>query len=154
MDIDRDKDIDYIARHYHKGLFNTSSALRRVRTKPGLRWTGAKTIAASALIAVVGATAAVIIRNNYLATSPEVVEQSQAIPIAPETISRTIDFEDIPLPVVTEKIKEVYGVEVTGLPDNAESYRLSLHYEGTAIDLIETINDILDTDMRINSYTD
>lgn len=154
MDIDRDKDIYYIARHYHKGLFNTSSALRRVRTKSGLRWTGAKTIAASALIAVVGATAAVMIRNNYLASSSEVLEQSQDTPIAPETISRTIDFEDIPLPVVIEKIKEVYGVEVTGLPDNAESYRLSLHYEGTAVDLVETINDILDTDMRISGYTD
>ena len=50
---------------------------------------------------------------------------------------------------MVDKIEEVYGVEVTGLPENAEEYRLSLHYEGNPVELVETINDILDIKMAI-----
>ena len=64
-------------------------------------------------------------------------------------VVRVIDFEEAPLTDVVEKIREVYGVEVVGLPANPGQYTLSLHYEGSAIDLVETINDILDTDMTV-----
>ena len=52
-------------------------------------------------------------------------------------------------PVVVDRIREVYGVEVVNLPDNADNYRLSLHYEGNPMELVETINDILDINMTI-----
>lgn len=40
-------------------------------------------------------------------------------------------------------------MEVENIPASPEKYVLSLHYEGTPTDLIETINDILDTDMTV-----
>lgn len=148
------KEIDFIAKHYRKGRFDADKALRRIKPVRRFRWTAARTVAASALIAVVGATAAIIYNTGYFTTSSESMEQTQSVIVAPETIVRVIDFENAPLPVVVEKIKEVYGVEVIGLPANANAYRLSLHYEGTAIDLLDTINDILDTDMQISGYSD
>lgn len=148
------KEIDFIAKHYRKGHFDADKALRRIKPVRRFRWTAARTVAASALIAVVGATAAIIYNTGYFTTSSESIEQTQSVIVAPETIVRVIDFENAPLPVVVEKIKEVYGVEVIGLPANATAYKLSLHYEGTAIDLLDTINDILDTDMQISDYSD
>lgn len=148
------KEIDFIAKHYRKGRFDADKALRRIKPVRRFRWTAARTVAASALIAVVGATAAIIYNTGYFTTSSESIEQTQSVIVAPETIVRVIDFENAPLPVVVEKIKEVYGVEVIGLPANAKAYKLSLHYEGTAIDLLDTINDILDTDMQISDYSD
>lgn len=62
---------------------------------------------------------------------------------------KVIDFENTPLPEVVERIKEVYGVDVSGVPADAAGYRLSLHYQGEADDLISVINDILGTDMKI-----
>lgn len=69
--------------------------------------------------------------------------------VVPESAVRAIDFENTPLPTVISEIREVYGVELTGIPDNAVDYRLSLHYEGSAEDLIATINEILDTKMAV-----
>ena len=70
-------------------------------------------------------------------------------PVAPTEVVKVIDFENTALPVVISKIKEVYGVEVINVPENAETYYLSLHYEGNAVDLVLTINEILDTEMRV-----
>ena len=60
-----------------------------------------------------------------------------------------IDFENATLPAVVAKIKEVYGVEVVNLPESADEYKLSLHYEGTAADLVDTINETLGTDIKV-----
>lgn len=66
-----------------------------------------------------------------------------------ENIVRVIDFENAPLPVVVDKISRTYDVEITGLPESPDDYKLSLHYEGTASDLVETINEILGTEMTV-----
>lgn len=69
--------------------------------------------------------------------------------ISPIQAVKIIDFECSSLPDVISEIKEVYGVEVVNLPENAEEYHLSLHYEGNAADLVATINDILGTQMIV-----
>lgn len=103
--------------------------------------------AAIASFAILTATAAVIYRHVSIPASN--IEIQQSIPADPKEVVKVIDFENTPLPVVVDKIEEVYGVEVTGLPENAEEYRLSLHYEGNPVELVETINDILDIKMAI-----
>lgn len=67
----------------------------------------------------------------------------------PTQVVRAIDFDNASLTDVIAKINEVYGISVTNLPANADSYRLSLHYEGNVVELVETINDILDTELTI-----
>ncbi len=123
-------------------------ALRRIRPAGVRRWTPGRIAAAWVAMAVLSATAAVLVHNDFFIDSNRPAGQT-AETIPAETIVRAIDFEATPLPVVVEKIKNVYGVDVTGLTDDADDYILSLHYEGSATDLLETINDILETDISI-----
>ena len=56
-------------------------------------------------------------------------------------------FNDTPLAEVVKEIEKVYDVRLTSLPE--EEYRLTLSYEGTAEDLVATINELLGTHIEI-----
>lgn len=144
------EDIEYIAKRYKKGKFSVEEGWKRLNIKPAFNWR-TKIIAASvASVVVLTAAAAVIVYQhsiNNQTTTNSTTEKT--IEIAPEQVVKVIDFENTPLPVVIAKIKDVYGVEIVNIPENAEDYNLSLHYEGNAIDLIATINEIFDTQMEV-----
>lgn len=149
MLMEDNRDIQFIARHYRKGGFAVGAALRRMGLKQSSWWTPLRIAAASLIIAVSGATAGVLIHEGYFTgerktTAVHVDEQGDK-----SSVSRIIDFENTPLTVVIARIGEVYDVEVINMPDNPDSYILSLHYEGNAIDLVETINEILGTEMEV-----
>ncbi len=141
------EEISYIAKRYRKGKFSADKGWRRLGIAPSFRVRRMRIAAAIASFVILTATAAVIYRHVSLPATN--VEIPQSGPTDPKEIVKVIDFENTPLPVVVEKINEVYGIEVTGLPENAEGYRLSLHCEGNPVELVETINDILDIKMAI-----
>lgn len=116
----------------------------------GRKWIRLKIAAAISSVIILSAAAAVIY-HKYEANdnAPYQPLQETVNPASPLEVVKVIDFEDTPLTSVISKIKEVYGVEVVNVPENAGEYRLSLHYEGDAVDLIDTINDILDTQMSV-----
>lgn len=143
------KDIEYIAGKYRPGLFAVEPALRRIKPVVRKRWTPAHVAAAAAAAVVLSVTAAVVIHESRIPESPAQETKTMTAPAADGHTVKVIDFEETPLPVVIESIREVYGVDVTGMPANADDYTLSLHYEGTAADLIETINEILGTEMTV-----
>lgn len=146
--MEKDKDINFIATRYRQGLFDVEPALSRIIPQRPSLWRRIRVAAAIGGIVVISTTAALIIRHNYFPDRTPAVEQPAGTLVVTDVI-HPMDFEDTPLPLVVEEINTVYGVEVTNLPDHPESYTLSLHYEGTASDLVETINDILDTHMTI-----
>lgn len=143
------KEIKYIAKYYQRGLFAVEPALRRIKGNKAIWWTRSRIAAACIGATILTASAAFFVHQNYFVSSPTEIEQTAPSSIPAAEIVRAIDFEDAPLPVVVAKIKEVYGVDVVNLPADADDYSLSLHYEGSALDLIDTINDILDTEMTI-----
>ncbi len=147
--MEENKEIKYIAKYYRKGMFAVEPALRRIRGTKTVWWTRWRIAAACIGATLLTASAAFFVHHNYFSTSPTEMEQTSPTSIPAAQIVRAIDFEDAPLPVVVAKIKEVYGVDVVNLPADASDYSLSLHYEGSALDLIDTINDILDTEMTI-----
>ena len=63
-------------------------------------------------------------------------------------VSRKIEFTDAPLADVVKEIERVYEVHVVNVPEMGD-YRLTLSYEGTAKDLVETINELLGTSLGI-----
>ncbi|MBO4995321.1 MAG: hypothetical protein J6C78_05080 [Muribaculaceae bacterium] len=148
--MNHNNDIKFIASRYRKGRFAVDPALRRLGITPRRWWTPVKIAAAAAIAVVMTATAAMIYHNYSIDRIPEAPQAATPAPSAQSLAIKVIDFEDTPLPQVVEKIKEVYGVTVTNIPSNADQYRLSLHYEGTAKDLTDTINDILGTDLKID----
>lgn len=142
------KEIEFIARHYRKGLFTIEPALYRIKGFRKKFWTFPKIAAVSSIVITIGATAAILITNSY--NSSEIETEAPIIEnISPALVSHVIDFDDVPLTTVVEQINLVYGVEVENIPINADEIYISLHYEGTASDLIETINEIVGTQMRI-----
>lgn len=142
------KDIDFIARHYRKGLFAIEPALYRIKGVRKKILTLPKIVAISSFIIAIGATAAILIRNSYnhkeKETEVPVIEKK-----SPMSVSHVLDFNDVPLTTVIQHINLIYGVEVDNLPKNADELYVTLHYEGTALDLVETLNEILETNMKI-----
>lgn len=145
--MEHDKDIRFVARHFRKGLFDADTAWRRMGLMPGGGfWRLYRVAAAVAGALFLTATAAVLYHEYRPVESPSGIVAPSAK--APEGV-RLVDFENAPLPVVIQRIREVYGVEVGNIPPEADKYVLSLRYEGTASDLVETINDILGTRMIV-----
>lgn len=140
------QDIQFITRHYRKGCFNVNNGWKRLSLARPSWWRSYRVAAAIGGLVILSATATVIYHQYDLKNTP--VETVQENVRATEVV-KVIDFEDTPLPTVISKIKEVYGVEVVNIPDNADGYHLSLHYEGNAVDLVATINDILETHMEV-----
>ena len=144
-----EKETYFIAKHYKEGMFAVVPALRRIKTTGRSWWTFPKIAAASIILIVFGATAAVLIKTSYISNKGDTIPEPPAIntPIVP--VSKAIDFDDTPLPIVIQQIESVYGVEIVDMPLNAEDYHLSLHYEGTAGELIENINEILGIHLKV-----
>lgn len=144
-------DIDFIARHYRHGRFSVNDGWKRLGIDSPSRLRPIRTAAAIA-VAVVMTAAAALIYHNYQPigndTTPEAPTCVENINTG-AGIAKIIDFENTPLTQVVEQIERVYEVKVTGMPADAGTYRLSLHYEGTAADLLETINEILGTDLKL-----
>lgn len=142
------KNIDFIAKHYRKGLFAIEPALCRIKGVRKKIWTLPKIAAVSSFVIAIGATAAILITGYY---NPK--ETGEEVPvmekISPMSVSHIIDFDDVPLTTVVEQINLIYGVEVENIPVNADEVFVTIHYEGTASDLIETLNEILETHMKI-----
>lgn len=112
-------------------------------------WSKSRIAAAVAGIVSLSAIATVIVHRYSVAdtTESEIVltEQKEA----PTKIIKAIDFDNASLITVVAEINKVYGVEVTNIPTDAAAHHLTLHYEGNAVDLIERINEILDTNLEI-----
>lgn len=142
-----EKEISYVAKRYRRGKFATDKGWQRLGIAPSQRWRRMRVAAAIMSVIALSAVAAIFYHEYGLSEAPVVEQQVADIPSA--TAVRVIDFENTPLPTVISEIRDVYGVDLTGIPDNAADYRLSLHYEGSAADLVETINEILDTKMAV-----
>jgi len=146
--MENEGNIRFVARHYRKGRFDAESAWWRLGMVPvqGV-WRRFRVAAAVGGAIFLTATAAVLYHAYHPVESPsEVVAPTVE---SPSEIVEIVDFENAPLPIVIQRIREVYGVEVGNIPADADAYVLSLRYEGTAADLVDTINDILGTQMTV-----
>lgn len=141
-----EKEIKFIAERYRSGRFSADKGWKRLGIRPVSIWRKYRVAAAVATAVVITASAVVMYEMNSVQTAPQ---QVVAPTIVKDNAVKVIDFENASLATVVERIKEVYGVDVVGLPESPEDYTLSLHYEGTATDLVETINEILGTNLKV-----
>lgn len=141
------KDFDFVARYYKKGSFNKDAAWARLGITTVSWWSRFRVVAAVAALLVVSASAALIYHQYQLNTAKN--QAVESVDITPLTEVKVIDFENASLNEIVREIESVYNVKVENLPDTTRDYNLSLHYEGTPIDLIESINDILGTQMTV-----
>ncbi|MDE6390799.1 MAG: hypothetical protein K2L26_05230 [Duncaniella sp.] len=145
---DFDDNISFVARHFRHGAFDTRRALTAV-TGRRLGWTPLRAAASVAIAAVLAVTATVVMRNDILPSAPGPAAEQTATPKAMQV--KVLDFDGATLPQVADKIRETYGTELEGMPEGADSLRLTLRYEGNARDLVEAINETLGTKLKVKT---
>lgn len=59
-----------------------------------------------------------------------------------------LEFDDAPLDEVVERIENTYNVRIIDLPSD-RSQRLTLSFEGNVEELVDAINEVLSTDMKV-----
>lgn len=141
----------FVSRHYRPGAFSRGEAWQRLGIGTGhLTWRISRTAAAVTAAAVLTASACMLKWGLPTFDSKPATETRTEAPAQVNTSpaqSHKIEFKDATLAEVVAEIERVYAVRVTDVPDS--TYRLTLSYEGTAADLIETINELLGTSMHI-----
>ncbi|MCM1518510.1 MAG: DUF4974 domain-containing protein [Pseudoflavonifractor sp.] len=142
--------VDFVVRNYRHDAFSVDKGWRRLglthRVWWRSRWAAACAVTV-ALAASAGIYAWLSVSAPTVTTLPATeTVMPEAAPTAPKR-SR-IEFNDTPLDRVVKEIEAVYGVTVTNVPEGGD-YRLTLSYEGTARELVATINDLLDIRMEV-----
>jgi hypothetical protein len=145
--IDSDK---FVAQHYKRGAFSEHDAWQRLNIAPVVRkWYRSRLVASVAVMAVLAASACIYyVSRNYTTntTAPTTLNTPQSDTTSANRVV-VIEFNDAPLTEVVATIEKEYGVIIVNIP--AEDYKLTLRYEGTATDLINTINELLNTNLTI-----
>lgn len=170
-----DEEVEFVAKHYRKGAFQrvarfvmpdglrrnpagsmeqdnmqhsegfvVPEALRRRRT--ARRW-----IAAASCAVVLSASAYFISQVAFKPVEkpePSRVEtvSVKSVAVEPDAIRR-IEFNDAPLSVVAAEVERVYGVVLENITD--PDVRISISYEGTAADFVDTVNELLGTHITV-----
>lgn len=142
--------VKFVASHYESGAFRRHDAWVRIFGKKGFNWKRIS-VAASVICVILAASAFVYMTLDLRDRSGHKEDKNIETVSSPDVKTginfASLEFIDAPLSEVVEKIETTYGVTISGLPDK-ELY-LTLKYEGTAQDLVETINDALGTDLKI-----
>lgn len=141
-------DIDFVTRHYRSDAFKPI-----MRFAPTVWWRRRPAIAAAVAAGVLAASAGIYMLMPHADTQdappePKVVSTVQPTATHDENQIARLEFTDTPLPEVVKSIEETYGVTIEGYEDHRD-LQVTLSYEGTATDLIETINLTLGTELSI-----
>jgi hypothetical protein len=145
-----DNSLNFVSRHYRANAFSTKEGLEKIGIGEH-RWWKQRWVAAAAVGVVLAASAAVY---SIVQTVPQgsdevpVVEQQIDNSVKPAEIVKKITFEDADLATVVNEIEKVYDVKIVNMPD--KEYHVTLSYEGNAADLVDTINELLGTNLKIS----
>lgn len=142
--------IKFVASHYEKGAFSSGNAWRRLINSNPFDWK--RKFVAAAIACIVLAASAFIYTTLKPADSLQDKDINTGVEnTAPELPSSSatarLEFTDAPLQEVVSCVEKTYGVKISGVPD--EDIKLTLSYEGTADDIVETINETLQINLVI-----
>ncbi len=141
--------IDFVAKHYDAHAFSKKKAWMELVGKRNLFFK--PRIAAASIAACILLAASALIYNRITLsnrpTSPADVKTVEQPAQKTKDFSSRLEFTDASLKDVVKKFESVYEVRIVNVPDT--DIRLTLSYEGTAEDLISTINELEGTQMRV-----
>lgn len=146
--------INFVARFYRKNSFDVQKGWHSLGLVRVGRFRWLRIAACVAVVAALGVSAMIFIsRSAKQEDAPKVEPEKPEVTtpvekeVAPEI--HVIDMENAPLPDVIEMIEQTYHVEVTNRPENSRALRLTLHFTGTAGELIESINEIYGLELHL-----
>lgn len=147
-----EEDIQFVTRYYRDDTLLPARGWRLFRASHGISFFRRNIAAAAVILIVLSASASFYFytRNNAPSTEqPAVSVPSTTISLA-ET-SQKIEFRNADLKKVVEEIERIYEVKITGVPER--EIKVTISYEGTAAEVIETLNELFDTELSIKSET-
>lgn len=141
-----DNSLNFVVRYYRKDAFRPRRLGKILHFEPRHRFFSRRNIAAACVTTALIACAGI---GTYLYVQPDASKETPAVEVPVSTTQEIhrLKFDNAPLSEVIKEIESVYSVKLTSLPQ--EEYRLTLSYEGTAEDLIATINELLGTKIEI-----
>lgn len=150
--VSREDSLEFVVNHWSKDAFDARRDWRELGLVRLPWW---RRHAAAAAIGGVVLAACAALGTWVIVSESENISEVQTRPAAtpieisadPMTESRRIEFTDASLQEVAEAVRKVYGVSLENLP--ADAGRVTLSYEGTAPDLVETLNFMLGSSIRI-----
>lgn len=150
-----EESIRFVTRHYQDDTLLPREGWQRFSVShhiSSLR----RNVAAACIGAVVFAAAASIYYFNTRPDIPATVENMNVQPSetagVPEQRIERIEFHNASLKEVVAEIERVYGVTIGNVP--SEEMSITISYEGTAQDVVETINDLLTLNLTVSSKSD
>ena len=145
-----DKKLNFVVRHYEKGLFDTQKAIERLHERFAIRptrkwWSVVAAAAASAAVAFAAGYGIVSIVKD----APEREVRQEAPAQIPETsAAHVFVFEDAPIADVLNELGEYYGCTLTTSPTRK-------HLTATfPDDNIETIVSVIESSLEIDINID
>ncbi len=146
-----DKESEFVVSHYKDGTLLPKEGWRRFRLTHQISSFKRYVAAASVATIVLAASASLY---YYYAASHSTTEEihlssTQETKLADENKIEKIEFHNASLKEVVAEIERVYSVKISNVPN--EDLRVTISYEGTAQDVVETINDLLNTNLLIVS---
>ena len=106
--MDKIKDnIGFVARHYRRGAFSARTAWSRMALAPVPLWRRLKVAASIAAILALAVSAAVVIRHQTVDIRQETQTEIPATASEATAQIKTIDFDNVPLTTVLDRISEV-----------------------------------------------
>lgn len=143
--------LEFVTSHYERGAFSSHDSWVKITKQKTFSWR--RRISAAAIACgVLAASAFLYTTLKPVDNIQEKIEDSEMIvpqsDIKKSDTSAKLEFTDASLEEVVNKIEETYGVKISGMPD--KDIKLTLSYEGTAEDIIETINETLQIHLVID----
>ncbi len=147
-----EEDLQFVAYHFKEGALLPSNGWRKFKLIHHLSSIRFKAAAASIAAVVLAASASIYYLSSH--TTPSTSEESINIAtiessLPPDTKTAKIEFKHAPLSEVVAEIERVYGVRIDNMP--TDQIMVTISYEGTASDVVDTINDLFDTHLKIAS---
>lgn len=154
-----EESLQFVARHFQDDTLLSRPGWRYFKLTHNLlksRFTFSRSVAA-ACIGVIVLAASASIYFFALSSKDSAPEGNFSAPeplpsVSFEEKSLRIEFQDATLKQVVAEIERAYGVTISNLP--SEEMKITISYEGTAEDVVETINALLDINLTISPKTD
>ncbi len=146
--------IKFVSDHFKMGSLLPQKGWKRFRLAHHISFSR-RNVAAAGIVAVVLAASASI----YYFTAPsghspseETFEHVSMMNELPgEAKTAKIEFKNTPLKDVVAEIERVYEVKIANVP--RENIMVTISYEGTAADVIETLNELFNINLIIATET-
>lgn len=147
-----EESIDFVSGYFEEGALMPREGWRRFLLTHRIGHMRRNIAAACIGAAILTATASIYYFTSSTHPQQQIKTERITTPSEPASAFEPmkmvkIEFADATLQEVVAEIEKIYGVKVGNVP--REEMRLTISYEGNAYDVIETINELLETNLVI-----